>query len=204
MGLDMYLNRFHRYKNVSANQITIIESYFDWMTAKEEGSEYANCDFNQWCGHDESELPSEEIMNCFKQFYKKHCIGDYTYYIISEEVGYWRKCNAIHNWFVNHVQDGIDDCKYHHEVTKEILEKLYDDCLTVLEKSKLVSRKHKNVIKDKTVAKSILPTQDGFFFGSTDYDEWYIDGLKHTVDVIRDIIDTTNFETQMIYYHSSW
>jgi hypothetical protein len=24
-------------------------------------------------------------------------------------VGYWRKANAIHRWFVEHVQDGNDD-----------------------------------------------------------------------------------------------
>lgn len=204
MGLDMYLNRFPRYKNVSANQIIVIENYFDWMRAKEEKSKYANCDFNQWCGHNESELPNKEIMNYFKQFYKAHCTGDYTYYTISEEVGYWRKCNAIHNWFVNHVQDGIDDCEYHHEVTKEILEKLYNDCCTVLQNSELTSEDNRNVIIDATVAESILPTQCGFFFGNTDYDEWYIDSLKHTIDVIDNIIKTTNFETQMIYYHSSW
>ena len=48
-----------------------------------------------------------------------------------EDVGYWRKANQIHNWFVNHVQDGIDDCDYHHEVTKELLEELLDTCETV-------------------------------------------------------------------------
>ena len=25
-------------------------------------------------------------------------------------VAYWRKANAIHKWFVDHVQDGVDDC----------------------------------------------------------------------------------------------
>ncbi len=26
-------------------------------------------------------------------------------------IGYWRKANAIHNWFVQHVQDGKDECQ---------------------------------------------------------------------------------------------
>ena len=30
---------------------------------------------------------------------------------IREEAMYWRKANAIHNWFVQNVQDGNDDCK---------------------------------------------------------------------------------------------
>jgi len=30
---------------------------------------------------------------------------------IVEEVGYWRKANQIHNWFVENVQNGIDECQ---------------------------------------------------------------------------------------------
>ena len=29
---------------------------------------------------------------------------------VEEEVGYWRKANAIHSWFVKNVQNGNDDC----------------------------------------------------------------------------------------------
>ena len=29
---------------------------------------------------------------------------------ISCNVAYWRKFNALHNWFVNNIQDGKDDC----------------------------------------------------------------------------------------------
>ena len=30
---------------------------------------------------------------------------------ISYPVGYWRKANAIHNWFVQNVQDNRDECQ---------------------------------------------------------------------------------------------
>ena len=30
---------------------------------------------------------------------------------IEEEAGYWRKSNHIHRWFVENLQDGIDDCQ---------------------------------------------------------------------------------------------
>lgn len=221
MGLDMYLERMPRYKEVNASQISIMENYFDWIKAKEEGSKYASRTLKEWCGHDESELPNDEAMNFFKKFYKSYHIGDYEYQRISEEVGYWRKANAIHDWFVDHVQDGIDDCNYHHEVTKEILEELRNTCETVINASKLVPGKvyvgstFKDgkeikeyedgvVIKDTSMAKSLLPTQGGFFFGSTDYDEYYIQDLKHTIEVIDNVLATTDFETQMIYYVSSW
>ena len=34
------------------------------------------------------------------------------------------------------------------------------------------------VLKDHSLAHHLLPTQDGFFFGGTDYDEWYFDDVK--------------------------
>ena len=132
-----------------------------------------------------------------------------------------KQCNAVHQWFVDHVQDGIDDCNYHHEVTKEILEWLRKSCETVLNASKFVPGKIYNgttykdgqafheyidgtVIENTSVAEELLPTQGGFFFGGTDYDEWYIDSLRETIEIIDNVIATTDFETQMIYYVSSW
>ena len=43
------------------------------------------------------------------------------------EVGYWRKANQIHNWFVENIQNGIDDCDYHREVREEDLRELPED-----------------------------------------------------------------------------
>ena len=45
MGLDMYLNRMPRYKDVTADQIDAIEDYFEWIANKESGNKYANCTF---------------------------------------------------------------------------------------------------------------------------------------------------------------
>jgi len=30
---------------------------------------------------------------------------------VVEEVMYWRKFNALHKWFVDNIQEGVDDCK---------------------------------------------------------------------------------------------
>lgn len=59
-------------------------------------------------------------------------------------------------------------------------------------------------VKDPSVAEELLPSTSGFFFGSTDYDEWYIDDIKRTIDIITKVLETTDFETQMLYYCSSW
>jgi hypothetical protein len=44
---------------------------------------------------------------------------------ITESVGYWRKFNALHSWFVQELGDGVDDCKelyFSEDKMKELLE----------------------------------------------------------------------------------
>lgn len=140
---------------------------------------------------------------------------------IVEYVGYWRKANHIHNWFVKNVQDGEDDCCYHKEVTREILVDLLQTCTEVLASCELVHGRVRNgwriqngvrediysdgiIVKDTTVAENLLPTCSGFFFGSTDYDEWYVEDIAGTVKIIEGLLSETDFEKQAIYYVSSW
>ena len=226
MGLDMYLNKMPRYKDVTASQISAIESYFDYEAAKAEGNKYADCTFEEWCGYDESMLPDKETIEWFKQFYftkYPHWDTEHRYprSSIIEQVGYWRKANQIHNWFVEHVQDGEDDCGYHHEVTKEILEELLDTCeqvynsctmmMGLVENGKtLVDGKWESNMEpgkriiDPSVADELLPTASGFFFGSTDYDEYYVMDIEATIDIITKVLETTDFDKEMVYYVSSW
>lgn len=138
-------------------------------------------------------------------------------YII-EEVGYWRKANAIHRWFVENVQKGNDDCGEYY-VSEEMLKKLKNTCQKVIDASELVGGKIKNgytykdgkkeynivdgfIIKDDKVAKELLPTQEGFFFGSTEYNQYYLDDVKDTIKIINKILSEEGSDS--IYYSSSW
>lgn len=143
-------------------------------------------------------------------------------YVETEEIGYWRKANAIHKWFVDKVQDGIDDCEYHHEVTKEILEELLSICQRIINSVELKEGFHAvgsetdengNVIIDMVeekyienvnIAKELLPTQGGFFFGDTEYNEWYLRDIENTIKIVCNALETTDFENEVIYYCSSW
>lgn len=111
---------------------------------------------------------------------------------VEEEVGYWRKANQIHNWFVQNVQDDTDDCGNYY-VEESQLEKLRDLC--------------KKVIDNPHLAEELLPCQSGFFFGSTEYDEYYFSQLTRTINIIETLLSerTENgFLTGEIYYSSSW
>lgn len=144
---------------------------------------------------------------------------------IRESVGYWRKANQIHKWFVDNIQDGNDDCKSYY-VSKEDLERLLELCKEVDKKAILVDGKIKNgeslqngkwipnYVDGKTIQNSeeiskLLPTEDGFFFGCTDYDEYYLQDIKYTIQMIETILkDEKVLNEQGIYsdfeYSSSW
>ena len=103
---------------------------------------------------------------------------------IDEEIGYWRKANAIHKWFVDNVQEGNDDCK-NYEVSIEELEKLLKLCESIKEKAKIDDEG--NIINAEEIA-SILPTESGFFFGSTDYDKYYMEDIDYTIKMLKEVL----------------
>jgi hypothetical protein len=105
---------------------------------------------------------------------------------ITEELGYWRKANQIHRWFVENVQDGVDNCGEYF-VSKADLQSLLDVCLAV----KL----------DHSQAEELLPAGSGFFFGNTDYDEWYYNDIDNTIDILKEALTD---EDASYYYSSSW
>jgi hypothetical protein len=105
------------------------------------------------------------------------------------EIGYWRKANAIHKWFVDNVQNGVDDCG-DYKVTKEQLIQLRNTC--------------NDVLRDVNLAPELLPTQSGFFFGNTNYDEWYFNDLEDTKRILDEIIETKPYCLDELYYSSSW
>lgn len=202
MGLDMYMKKGKRIPGKTFEEIQEIEDNIYLGDNKELLEEYKDYIV---------EIKYENFEN--------------TFYALSEEVAYWRKANAIHNWFVCNVQNGNDDCGTY-EVKKEQLEKLLDTCKKVLkssvlvegmivngytverdEKGKLIEKE--NLVKgekiyDSTIAKELLPTIEGFFFGSTNYDQWYIEKLKETVEQVERILKDTDFDKYYITYTGSW
>jgi hypothetical protein len=60
------------------------------------------------------------------------------------------------------------------------------------------------VKQDPRKASELLPTTDGFFFGGTDYDEWYLNGLDRTIVALDRYLKSPNFKDFDFYYESSW
>ena len=106
-------------------------------------------------------------------------------------VGYWRKANAIHNYFVQTVGGGVDECQ-EMWVSRELLRDLRERCQDVLSSDDMEEK-----------AQEIgLETVAGFFFGDVSYDDWYKEDLKLTIEIIDDVL--TLPEEYSLHYQASW
>ena len=110
-------------------------------------------------------------------------------YLVRACCAYWRKANQIHKWFVDQTQGGMDDGQMSPPIHGEVLADLMERC--------------KRVLETPALAAEVLPTEGGFFFGSTDYDEWYIGDLKDTVSQLTHVFETYP-KPLVVRYHASW
>ena len=200
MGLDMYLNK------VKKNKI-----FEDKTMIAVAGELYEKNDKNK-----EFFKPFEDAGLTYTYTRWKHC-GEQTY--LEKNVAYWRKANEIHKWiYENCAEEGQRDydCII---VEKEKIEELIKVCRDVLndletcpKETKKVEcgwsskngTEYRDIITYKSsVAEDLLPTQSGFFFGSTDIYEWYIEDVKYSLELFKEAIKL--FEKGYILkYDASW
>lgn len=221
MGLDMYLTKAKRIENVTPSQLKVVDNYFNYLKRPEQ---YKDCTMKEWCGISKKEVDFKLAEKYIKEFTHKYSMWDteqkYGYETIFTSLIDWRKSNQIHKWFVDNIQDGNDNCEIY-EVTKEKLFLLLATCQEVLGSCKLVSGQIKNgytfkdgqevpnwingkYIEDISVAEKLLPTKSGFFFGCTDYDEYYYEDIVFTIEKLKKVLDETDFEHEIVMYQSSW
>jgi hypothetical protein len=141
---------------------------------------------------------------------------------VSVNVAYWRKANAIHKWFVDNVQKGTDDCGDYY-VGRDQLTALRGLCQKVLDTAVVESglatagttyhsdgRVEQHTVPGRVVTNpeavaAILPVTSGFFFGSTEYDEWYLLDVENTIEQIDRVLAAVPKGADAdFYYHSSW
>lgn len=84
-----------------------------------------------------------------------------------KELAYFRKVNFLIPFFEGFFNTEIENLE-DLELTKESVEELRDRC--------------ERVLNDRTLAKDLLPTRGGFFFGSINYDEYYYDDVVDVLD----------------------
>lgn len=195
MGLDMYFDKQKKVDGYTFSQIMNAPYYYG-DEYDEEAKEYYN-------------LTKED---CDKL--EKLGIGG------GVEVAYFRKFNALHNWMVNNVQGGEDDCGCY-EVDKgtlhellDILKEIKDTCVLVPYKEvdySIEPQRLKEIekyygdefkmVKNPEICEELLPCVDGFFFGSTSYDEYYMSCVEDAIDQLSNI---SLADDEVLLYCSSW
>ena len=100
------------------------------------------------------------------------------------ESAYFRKVNFIYRYFGEKLVD--ESCI----VTKAEIEDIIERC--------------KKVLADHSLAKELLPTCDGFFFGSTDYDNWYFKDVEDCQKQMEKLLEDYDETTDVIWVVMSW
>lgn len=134
---------------------------------------------------------------------------------IQQLVGYWRKVNAVHGWFVNEIAGGDDECQ-EIQVSKQELENLRDDCIVALanpdrdyqiKNTKVLYQlmdylnSLETPIEPATYTNPVPPV-DGFFFGSNELTEYYYSQLEYTIDLITNLLELD--DDFSFHYQASW
>lgn len=100
------------------------------------------------------------------------------------ESAYFRKVNFIYRYFGEKLVD--ESCI----VTKAEIEDIIERC--------------KKVLADHSLAEELLPTCDGFFFGCTEYNDWYFKDVEDCQEQMQKLMEDYDETTDVIWVDMSW
>jgi len=124
------------------------------------------------------------------------------------DIGYWRKANWIHKWFVDNVQYGNDDCG-EYSISEEQLNDLDELCHDILGKFLQVVEHRLDKKELISYIKEHLCPCDGFFFGSNSLEDeddlsYYEQSLHDTIKFISIAKKYIDKYCAGIFYRASW
>lgn len=106
-----------------------------------------------------------------------------------ENLAYFRKVNFLVGFFEDYFDKKVENCE-NFKINKASVEELKSRCVKVLENHDL--------------AKTLLPTTAGFFFGDLEYDEYYfrdVEEVMHTCDeVLLPEFDDLDDDEYIVFY----
>lgn len=215
MGLDVSIYKTKKVNGFSAIDYYYANEAFNYYAEKELAKtngwkfDYSLTDWNI------PETMTKEKIKPLQNLYSKQST-------IFETVASLEKANQIHAWFVNNIQNGVDNNSYYfvteddflelREICEEVFELnpynldkdsylLYYSANGLIEKGIITKEQY---AKLETELNKILPTKEGFFFGPIDYAVSYFLNVKNTLEMLTKILDNADFENEVYLYHSSW
>ena len=115
---------------------------------------------------------------------------DDCYNALYSDVAYFRKVNFLLPYF--NYEENCSEIV----IDKYDVEELIEDCERVLAA--------KDTDEAESVADELLPTEEGFFFGNTDYDECYFNDVREVADKFTEILDTFDFDENELVMSCWW
>lgn len=103
----------------------------------------------------------------------------------SKSEKYFRKVNFLIPFVESKIGRELEDCETV-KLTKADLAALVERC--------------KEVLANHDKAEELLPTRSGFFFGGTDYDEWYFKDVQEVHDEVSDLLSTMTGRMKASFY----
>ena len=209
MGLDIFIHKVKNVRNSKYEPLKSIKEYAEINTqrAKDKIKAFADTcikDLESLKDNAESyKVAYDKIFNVkIKEYTKcywivekmqervhsvqevKEFFDDFIDFYYPEEDAYFRKVNFIYKYFQFKLVD--EQC---------FIEK--EDLLDIIERCE-------QVLADDTKAEELLPTQCGFFFGSTDYDDYYFDNVADCKKQMEHLLEDFDDNTDIIYVVMSW
>ena len=92
----------------------------------------------------------------------------------SKKLAYFRKVNFLISFIEDYYAIGVGNGK-DIEIDKDCITELYIRCAQVLQ--------------NHSLAEKLLPTQEGFFFGNTDYNDNYFHDVENVRDACINLLD---------------
>ena len=199
MGLDLYFHGEKELSPKSYKERSLIEQLNKYPFTKDEWKQLKQVDdendylyVSEWSNTTLHTILNErpitgQIGHVKGLTCKRDKMGNRHWTIITES-WYLRKANAIHKWFVDNAQNGVDDCGYYP------IDDVLDDFIV----------QASDVLNGHVLADEGMPTQSGFFFGGTEYDDWYYKELKNTIARFKRFKAKFRKGKWNYFYHSSW
>lgn len=102
------------------------------------------------------------------------------------EVAYFRKFNALLKWVDTYVKE-VKNCED-----------------VILDKHKLQKLLYTLKSLNPENCQELFPTTEGFFFGSTEYDEWYWKDVTALQAVVSKLLKRVDFSRMVVCFHAWW
>jgi len=117
-------------------------------------------------------------------------------YII-EQVGYWRKFNALHGYIVDTFASGEDNCQQIYLDNYSLIQ-----ILDTLKQAKDILDSDASDEEKSDKLSDVFPTSEGFFFGATEYGDYYAECVDNTILLLTALLDESGDDN--FYYQASW